>query len=548
MPQVPRSPNSRVAAPSLDAPNSSPRELTGSELFLGLIAPIGTDSGVALQALERSLREFNYRMKCIRLIDEVVKLTHPLPPSFASAKDRYDQLIALGNDFRRVMGSPEAVALAGISAVHQFRKEQTGSWNTPVERHAYVFASLKRPEEASALRRIYGEGIYIIGLYSPRDSRADQLAQRFARSQSKLKRADFLHEAYELIGTDSFQGGDEYYGQSVQRLFSGADYRIDATADVDTIAANLERLLKILFGFQFVTPSRDEYAMAHASVAGYRSADLSRQVGATITTAEGDLLAVGCNEVPRPGGGQYWEGDKKDQRDFKRSEDTSYKMRRLVLDELVRRLADCSLLRTDWSDQVKSDVAKAVDRALVSSPALGKTRVMQGLEYVRAVHAEMAALLQVARLGISVAGTTLYTTTFPCHECTRHIVASGVARVVYGEAYPKSMAEELFDDSISIERSSPEIGKIPFEPYLGVSPTRYGNFFEAPPRAGEGEEKGHIAPWNKAESKLRFPADHKLYTNAENGSIKWLKSNIYKWYDYTNQNKKRRRTNARERP
>ncbi len=545
MSRAPRSPqNLRVAGrPSLDAPNSSPRELTGSELFLGLIAPIGTDSAVALQALERSLREFNYRMKRIRLIDEVVRLTHPLAPSFSSGKDRYDRLIALGNDFRRVMGSPEAVALAGVSAVHQFRKEQAGSWNIPAERHAYVFASLKRPEEASALRRIYGEGIYIIGLYSPRDFRAEQLARRFAHSKSDLKRDAYRSEAYKLIETDSSQDDDEFYGQSVRRLFSLADYRIDATASVDIIAANLERLLKILFGYQFVTPSRDEYAMAHASVAGYRSADLSRQVGAAITTAEGDLLAVGCNEVPSRGGGQYWEGDEKDQRDFKRSEDTGYTMRRLVLDELVRRLADCNLLRNNWSDRVKSDVARAVDGALASHPMLGKTRVMQGLEYVRAVHAEMAALLQAARFGISVARTTLYTTTFPCHECTRHIVASGVERVVYGEAYPKSMAEELFDDSILLEKASPEFGKIRFEPYLGVSPTRYGDFFVMLPRAGEGAEKGHIALWNKAESKLRFPADPKRYTNAEAVSITWLKSNIDKWYDYDK--RKRRRANAR---
>src|ERR1035441_9924393 len=64
-------------------------------------------------------------------------------------------------------------------------------------------------------------------------------------------------------------------------------------------------------------------------------------------------------------------------------------------------------------------------------------------EYGRAVHAEMDALLTCARSGISPRNGTLYTTTFPCHNCTRHLVAAGIRRVVYIEPYPKSKATKL---------------------------------------------------------------------------------------------------------
>lgn len=49
------------------------------------------------------------------------------------------------------------------------------------------------------------------------------------------------------------------------------------------------------------------------------------------------------------------------------------------------------------------------------------------------VHAEMAAISTAARLGLSLAGSSLYCTTFPCHNCSKHIVATGVSEVFYLE-------------------------------------------------------------------------------------------------------------------
>ena len=64
----------------------------------------------------------------------------------------------------------------------------------------------------------------------------------------------------------------------------------------------------------------------------------------------------------------------------------------------------------------------------------GDELVSEGVEAVRArqdatAHAEMEALLSCARSGVSTRGATLYSTTFPCHNCAKHIIAAGVARV-----------------------------------------------------------------------------------------------------------------------
>jgi cytidine deaminase len=101
---------------------------------------------------------------------------------------------------------------------------------------------------------------------------------------------------------------------------------------------------------------------------------------------------------------------------------------------------------------------------------------MGTIDYVRAVHAEVAALLDSARHGVAVCGCTLYTTTFPCHDCTKHIVAAGIMRVVFIEPYTKSLTSQLFSDSVAIDEPG-KSGKVEFSPFIGVLPRRYADIF-----------------------------------------------------------------------
>lgn len=106
-------------------------------------------------------------------------------------------------------------------------------------------------------------------------------------------------------------------------------------------------------------------------------------------------------------------------------------------------------------------------------------------EYGRAVHAEMSVLMAAVRVGSSVRGATLYCTTFPCHSCARPIVAAGIRRVVFVEAYPKSKAAKLHGDVMTlVDEDSGETTlaslteklahrRTEFAPFPGVGPRRY---------------------------------------------------------------------------
>lgn len=61
-------------------------------------------------------------------------------------------------------------------------------------------------------------------------------------------------------------------------------------------------------------------------------------------------------------------------------------------------------------------------------------------ELCRALHSEQNALVQAARYGIPVNGSTVYVTTAPCSVCAKMLINAGIVRVVYGAEYPDLMA------------------------------------------------------------------------------------------------------------
>ncbi len=72
------------------------------------------------------------------------------------------------------------------------------------------------------------------------------------------------------------------------------------------------------------------------------------------------------------------------------------------------------------------------------------------------IHAEQNAIIQAAKLGISIDGATLYCTHQPCVICAKMIVNSGISRVVFGEGYPDDFSLEIFRlANVPIERYNP---------------------------------------------------------------------------------------------
>lgn len=64
-------------------------------------------------------------------------------------------------------------------------------------------------------------------------------------------------------------------------------------------------------------------------------------------------------------------------------------------------------------------------------------------EFCYAIHAEQNAIVQAAKLGVCIEGSTLYCTHQPCVICAKMIVNAGIERVVYREGYPDEFAMEI---------------------------------------------------------------------------------------------------------
>ena len=68
-------------------------------------------------------------------------------------------------------------------------------------------------------------------------------------------------------------------------------------------------------------------------------------------------------------------------------------------------------------------------------------------EICYAVHAEQNAIIQAAKLGVSVDGATLYCTHQPCSICAKMIINSGIKRVIFKEGYPDEFSMALFNEA-----------------------------------------------------------------------------------------------------
>jgi cytidine deaminase len=280
------------------------------------------------------------------------------------------------------------------------------------------------------------------------------------------------------------------YGQGVRDTFSLADFFVDARSRA-SLKAVIPRVVHLIFGEAFVPPFREEQGMYHAFTAGLRSTEMGRQVGAALVNGAGDVVSVGANDVPAGNGGLYWSPDQPDGRDFARQPplDSNTVWQRRIARELLVRMAE-----TGWSNKRRL-TALGPGAFDVSEERLDEflgdvdgTRFSSITEFGRSLHAEMDAITGAARRGVAIDKTTLLCTTFPCHNCARHVIAAGIERVLYIHPYAKSLARELHDDSVVFEPVSPGPieGKVVFEQYVGVSPRVYSPYFDF----GQANRKG----------------------------------------------------------
>jgi cytidine deaminase len=494
---------------------ASSANAAGPELFFALIGATGTDLQKVQDSLEQALRSVGYHPQSFRLSDLLMSYEQ-LQRNFKPSKfedRRIEQLMGLGDGLREQFGRGDAVALLATAAVRDFRERESGDNQKPLFGHAFIFNSLKHPAEVETLRQLYGDSFFVIGCYSPTQQRLKNLSKRIAKSHTSMEEEKFISAARKLINIDQKRPGTDL-GQNVRETFPLADVFVNSER---AGREQVKRFIELLFGNPFITPTVDEHGMFHAKAAALRSADLSRQVGALITTKSGEFIAAGCNEVPAPGGGAFWEGvGADDDRDFRHGRDVNAVMKYEIVAEVFRLLKANSWLSSKFAQTTPEKLTElALDEK--SAFSFKDARIASLIEFGRIVHAEMSAISEASRRGTAVVGATLYCTTFPCHMCARHIVAAGIDRVVYIEPYPKSMTKELYKFSVKVEddmNASPNAVK--FEPFVGIAPSIYFRFFSMPKRK---DKRGYIVNWVAANATPRFVTKSHGYIVNEAGFI-----------------------------
>lgn len=478
-----------------------------SELVLALATPIGVDKLLVRDYLRSALVAYGYELRHVRVTDIIQDVLGERVEE-ADEEARIQKLIDMGNRLRRESRDPAILAALAISAISDGRTEQEEEeLRKSGRRTAILIDSLKCPGEVDLLRRVYGDAFFLVALHVDESDQVAFLTKGGGCSESRARK---------LVAIARKEESDE--GQKLEKTFHLADFFFHFRDDGLGLHPDFKRMLRLLFGSPADPPTRGEYAMHCAFSSAMRSSDLSRQVGAAVVV-RGEVVALGCNEVPKAGGGPYmsrYSVDLRDVvveeegRDFVSGGDANHRIR----DELARDISDRVLSAIGDVEKAKVDELRDSIRM-----AVGSSGVSDLTEYGRAVHAEMDALMSCLRSGVSARGGDLYVTTFPCHNCAKHIVAAGVRRVFYIEPYPKSRAFDLHGDALTREPLRSSEGRVSVRPFAGVAPRAFMRCFamELPggTRLVRKGDRGAASDWDAASAVPRKPLVGRSYLEVE---------------------------------
>lgn len=465
------------------------------ELVIGLVGPIGVDLNAVSGYLVKSLQAVGYKAATIHLTSVMQDLLPGIVIDNEGYAARYRSLIRSADDVRREVDNQAALACIAISEIRRLRQEACPSMDPkrarelPLNGNAFIIRQFKREEEISLLRQVYGRKFVQVSVFLDQESRRSELVRKIKEfGTGTIDEAEAEKQAIDLISIDNNEEEDEY-GQRVSDVFHLGDVFVKGQAGSESEQI-VDRFVRAFFGHNGYSPNKIEYGMYAAAGAALRSIDLSRQVGAAIFSEDGEVITLGSNEVPKPFGGTYWCDDGGDKhRDFEEGLDGNHSRKIRVVHDLVQRLGKLGFLSEEI---IKTGNVASQVRRILSEKSISESKVMDLIEFGRIIHAEMSAITDAARLGKILRNSILYCTTFPCHMCAKHIISSGIKRVVFLEPYPKSHARDLHGDAMTFS-SEEKDRKVLFEPFIGISPRRYRDIFEKKKRK---YANGKAKEWN----------------------------------------------------
>lgn len=495
------------------------------EVVIGLVGAIGSNLAVFQNILKTELEDtFDFDVFIIKVSEDIL-VNHPNVKNVSefdltTKYKRIDSLMNVGNKLRE-LHDIDYIALEVAAKIRGLRK----SYNGTKKRIAYIINSLKHDAEVSSLKKLYGNIFFQISIFESEEKRKETLNNTVGMT---------LEEADKLIKRDEKE--DDKWGQRTSVAFPLADYfvKFDDKSGIH-IKNAVNRFIKLILGNVYVTPTFSESAIYMAFMSSLRSSDLSRQVGAVIAKDD-NILSTGSNDVPKFGGGIYTPlynedtgavSDHPNGRDYKIGVDCNHIQKNYLVDGIYKSI------KKELEDIISENIPSQNKVLLKIKKIIKESEIKDITEYGRMVHAEMDAILNCARSNNSTQGATLYVTTFPCHNCAKHIVAAGIKEVMFVEPYPKSKALEFHEDSITLEKG--DSNKLRFKPFVGIGPRNFINLFSL--SLGVGEElsrknsqgKSCENDWKPKTAKLRIkgiPSSYKYYEKEAANKIYQIKDEI----------------------
>ncbi|MFA5199358.1 MAG: deaminase [Candidatus Omnitrophota bacterium] len=305
-----------------------------------------------------------------------------------------------------------------------------------------IIDSIRNDKEVEALRNVF-PNFFLFAIDATTKSRWDRLRKLYAEDKGQFE----IDDKRDAGGDD-----EDKNGQQVKKCMELADVLINNDRDYSEKVEKagqdpVERYgQKVLSYIDLIkdpgsrAPNWDETCMHHAFSIALRSACKKRQVGAVIIKeskkilpksnevySEKFIIATGCNNVPV---GAFPCGSDKVIKECNRD---------LTKNEYIedsKYCRKCGVMLNEKSREYKK--CEQCGEKIWNIP--GKI-----LDLCRAIHAEEAAIIQAAKLGTSIDGAMLYTSTFPCLLCSKKIIGSGIKEIIYLEPYPMQDSLEMLE-------------------------------------------------------------------------------------------------------
>ena len=136
---------------------NSLKDMPDSELFIALASPVGTDSAIVYETLEKALKEFNFTTFKVKISSELLMPNIRTGIDLDNTFSRSSALMDKGNDIRKDSENCGILAQGAMSIISKLRlhEAQKNSGSLKGKKIAYIIDSLKHKDEVKLLREVY---------------------------------------------------------------------------------------------------------------------------------------------------------------------------------------------------------------------------------------------------------------------------------------------------------------------------------------------------------------------------------------------------------